>query len=45
MWWILLLRTAAQKTDRTELAQAAIAIAKKRLFKDKFSEYYDGQRS
>ncbi|MEH2160480.1 MAG: glycoside hydrolase 100 family protein [Nostoc sp.] len=33
---------AAQKVGRTELAQAAIAIAEKRLFKDKFPEYYDG---
>ena len=42
-WPVLLwlFAAAAQKTDRTELAQAAIAIAKRRLFKDKFPEYYD----
>ncbi|MEH2141826.1 glycoside hydrolase 100 family protein [Nostoc sp.] len=43
-WPVLLwfFAAAAQKTDRTELAQAAIAIAERRLFKDKFPEYYDG---
>ncbi|WP_373526974.1 glycoside hydrolase 100 family protein [Nostoc sp.] len=43
-WPVLLwfFTAAALKTDRTELAQAAIAIAERRLFKDKFPEYYDG---
>lgn len=42
-WPVLLwlFAAAAHKTDRTELAQAAIAIAERRLFKDKFPEYYD----
>ncbi|MBE8999315.1 glycoside hydrolase 100 family protein [Nostoc sp. LEGE 12447] len=43
-WPVLLwlFASAAQKAGRTELAQAAIAIAEKRLFKDQFPEYYDG---
>ncbi|MEH2239445.1 glycoside hydrolase 100 family protein [Nostoc sp.] len=43
-WPVLLwlFAAAAQKTGRTELAQAAIAIAERRLFKDQFPEYYDG---
>jgi glycogen debranching enzyme len=44
-WPVLLwlFTAAAQKTGRMELAQAAIAIAEKRLFKDQFPEYYDGK--
>jgi hypothetical protein len=43
-WPVLLwlFASAAQKAGRTELAQAAIAIAERRLLKDKFPEYYDG---
>ncbi|MFN6486371.1 MULTISPECIES: glycoside hydrolase 100 family protein [unclassified Nostoc] len=43
-WPVLLwlFTAAALKAGRTELAQAAIAIAEKRLFRDKFPEYYDG---
>ncbi|MEH2092350.1 glycoside hydrolase 100 family protein, partial [Nostoc sp.] len=43
-WPVLLwlFAAAALKTGRTELAQVAIAIAEKRLFKDRFPEYYDG---
>ena len=43
-WPVLLwfFTAAAVKAGRTELAQAAIAIAEKRLVKDKFPEYYDG---
>ena len=43
-WPVLLwlFTAAALKAGRTELAQAAVAIAERRLFKDKFPEYYDG---
>ncbi|MEH2056772.1 MAG: glycoside hydrolase 100 family protein [Nostoc sp.] len=44
-WPVLLwlFTAAALKTGRMELAQAAIAIAERRLFKDQFPEYYDGK--
>ena len=46
-WPVLLwlFTAAALKAGRTELAQAAVAIAEKRLFKDKFPEYYDGHNA
>lgn len=44
-WPVLLwmLTAAAKKMDRGELAHHAIAIAERRLLKDHWPEYYDGQ--
>jgi len=44
-WPVLLwmLTAAALKMDRGELADRAIAIAERRLLKDDWPEYYDGQ--
>jgi hypothetical protein len=44
-WPVLLwmLTAAAKKMDRGELAHHAIAIAERRLLKDQWPEYYDGQ--
>ena len=44
-WPVLLwlLTAAARKMDRGELAHHAIAIAERRLVKDHWPEYYDGQ--
>ncbi len=38
-----LLAAAGQKTDRADLAERALDIALKRLYKDKWPEYYDGK--
>lgn len=44
-WPVLLwlLTAAAQKINRIEIAHKAIDIAETRLFKDEWSEYYDGK--
>lgn len=45
-WPVLtwMLAAASVKTNRTELAQAAIAIAQARLQDDEWPEYYDGKK-
>lgn len=45
-WPVLLwmLAAAAVKTQKTHLAEKAIAIAAKRLYEDKWPEYYDGKK-
>ncbi len=39
-----LFAAAAQKTERQELANRAIALAETRLIEDGFPEYYDGKQ-
>lgn len=45
-WPVLLwlFAAAAQKTERQELANRAIALAAPRLIEDRFPEYYDGKQ-